>query len=105
MKKNLTYVVMAAATAVLFAGCAFHPTVGAIYQNIEAPVTATSSTEGMKTGESDQCTSILGLVATGNCSVENAKANSGITDVSSVDYQVTSYFSVYSTGKTVIKGK
>jgi len=105
MKKVLTYAAMAAATAVIFTGCAVHPTVGAIYQNIEAPVTATSSTEGLKTGESDTCTSILGLVATGNCSIENAKANSGITDVSSVDYQITSILSLYSTGKTVIKGK
>jgi hypothetical protein len=105
MKKVLLFAAVTAATAVVFTGCAVHPTVGVIYQNIEAPVTATSSAEGIKTGESEQCTSILGLIATGNCSVENAKANSGITDVSSVDYQITSYFSVYSTGKTVIKGK
>ncbi|MCJ7764476.1 MAG: TRL-like family protein [Thiovulaceae bacterium] len=103
MKKNPIFALLAAAA--LFTGCAVHPTVGVIYQNIEAPVTATGNAEGIKTGNSDQCTSILGLIATGNCSVESAKTNSGITDVSSVDYQITSYFSVYSTGKTVIKGK
>ncbi|MCJ7765653.1 MAG: TRL-like family protein, partial [Thiovulaceae bacterium] len=68
MKKNLTFALLAAAA--LFTGCAVHPTAGALYQNIEAPVTATSNADVIKTGNSDQCTSILGLIATGNCSVE-----------------------------------
>ena len=94
-----------AAVALLTTGCAVSPTSGIIYSNTQAPVTATSSSSAQViTGESDKCTSILGLIATGNCGVESAKTNSGITNVTSVDYQVTNVLLIINTGKTVITG-
>ena len=102
-----TMIKMAAltATTLMVTGCAFNPTAGIIYSGTQVPVAATSvGAAQVITGESDTCTSVLGLVATGNCSVESAKANSGITNVSTVDYKVSTILGIVSSGTTVITG-
>ena len=94
-----------AAVALTITGCAVRPTAGIIYSETQVPVTATSSSKAtVIKGTSDKCTSILGLIATGNCGVESAKANSGINTVTSVDYKVTTILGLISTGTTVITG-
>jgi len=94
-----------ATVALIVTGCAVRPTAGMLYSGTQVPVTATSvSADNTIVGMSDECTSILGLFATGNCGVESAKTNSGIKNVTSVDYKVTSILGLISTGTTVITG-
>jgi len=92
--------------AVLFSGCAIRPTHALIYSDAIAPYQATNvSADATKTGESDECTNILGLIATGDCSISSAKRNGNISTVSSVDWKGTNILGIYSTGKTIITGK
>lgn len=93
------------AAVMLLSGCASHPTMGALYSEIKAPISATANSSGMKTGESDECTSILGLVATGDCSVENAKHNGNITEVSTIDYQSKNLLGIIHKGRTIVTGR
>jgi hypothetical protein len=105
MKKILTSAIILGVSATLFTGCAVRPTAGALYTNVKVPVTATSNAKSTKVGVSEECVSILGIVATGDCSVANAKKNGGISEVSSVDYKVKNILGIISKGKTVVTGK
>lgn len=105
--KKLSLLVSTVVASALFSGCAVTPTTGFLYQNVEvagnAPVIAETKAAA-KTGESDTCVSILGLIATGNCSIENAKKNGSITNVSTVDHKRTSILGIISKGNTYITG-
>ena len=79
----------------LFTGCATLYPSGAIYTNVQLPVTATDNVgTPMKTGTA-QATSILGLVATGDASIEAAKKNGNITKVYHVDWDAMNVLGIY----------
>ena len=90
--------------AATMSGCAMQPTHALIYSNATAPVMATAS-KGSKTGESERCTNIMGIVASGDCSISNAAKNGKITTVSTVDWKGTNILGFYSTGTTVVTGE
>ena len=90
--------------ALFTTGCALRPTQALIYTDATAPIHATN-VDAIKVGESDECTNVLGLFATGDCSISSAKRNGNISTVSSVDWKGTNILGLYSTGKTVITGK
>ena len=103
MKKIL---ILGSATILLFSGCAIRPTQALVYTDSTAPYKVTNvSSDTTKTGESDTCTNILGLVATGDCSIASAKKNGNISSVATVDWKGTNILGIYMTGKTVITGK
>ena len=73
-----------------------------IGSNIEGQM-ATTETNASKTGEA--CASnILGIVASGDASIDAAKKNGGITKVSSVDFKNTNTFLIYAQTCTIVKG-
>ena len=49
--------------------------------------------------------SILGLIAKGDASVRAAKANGGITEVSSVDHSARNFFGIVGEWCTLVRGK
>lgn len=102
MKVNALFVLMTA--AVLFTGCAsVAPQGGLIFHDVKYPVTATSLSEGTKRGEA--CTnSVLGLVGSGDASIEAAKRNGGITKVTSVDANSWSLLFFYNKFCTIVHG-
>lgn len=102
--KNLIISSLVAAAALTMTGCAAHPGAGALFVDQSAPVTATANSKSTKTGISEECTSILGLVAMGDCTIENAKKNGGITAVTSVDTKRSNILGIIHTGKTVVTG-
>ena len=51
-----------------------------------------------------KATNILGLIATGDSSIDAAKKAGGIKDVSSVDHDSTSILGLFGTFCTVVKG-
>lgn len=57
-----------------------------------------------KTGTST-CTSILGLVAEGDCSISTAAKNGGITKVSTVDFDVSNILFLYATTTVIVTGE
>ncbi len=96
--------VTALASATLLTSCGGLGTrpMGAVYANVGDPVAATSSS-GHRTGTAT-ATSYLGLVALGDSSIAAAKANGGISTVSSVDVQRENILGIITKYTTVVKG-
>ena len=79
MKKVILFVY----TVFTLSSCAIvsAPVNGAIYQKTQSAVSATANTLGSKKGEAT-ATSILGLVAYGDASIQKAAKEAGITKIS-----------------------
>lgn len=82
--------------------CANMGPVGVIYTDVNVPRQATSAS-GTKVGQSVS-KSYLGLIATGDSSIEQAKRNAGISTVSSVDHKVNSVLGIYTKYTTTVTG-
>lgn len=92
--------------ALALSGCAVvsSPVGSALFTDVSAPVSATDATDSNKTGKS--CASnVLGLVATGEASIEAAKRAGGVKTVSSVDGYSTNVLFLYARYCTVVKGQ
>ncbi len=80
------------------------PALGIFYTEVKYGDTATTATAASKEGKA--CAqSILGWVATGDASVDTAKKNGGITEVSSVDHTAHNILGIVGEWCTVVKGK
>jgi len=77
---------------------------GAWYSDLRSGVAATSNPSGNLVGEAC-ASSILGLVATGDASIEAARRNGRITQISAVDEHSTSILGIYATYCTTVRGK
>ncbi|MCM2278015.1 MAG: TRL-like family protein [Oligoflexia bacterium] len=80
------------------------PVVGLAYSDVQAGRAVTSNQSGNRIGEAC-ASSILGLIATGDASVESARRNGAITLIASVDETYQSYFIFYSKFCTVVRGR
>ncbi len=107
MFKSLTLVASTAAAAVLFSGCAMTvgtPATGFLYTDAQGPGHAATPNKIAKTGTST-CTSVLGLLASGDCSISTAAKNGGISKVSTVDYKVKNILGIYATTEIIVTGE
>jgi len=93
------------ALVVFSVGCASarSPLSGAFYTSTQSGVAATPQA-GPKWGEAC-ASSILGIVATGDASIEAARRNGGITSIASVDEKASSILGIYATYCTIVRGK
>jgi hypothetical protein len=80
------------------------PIVGGIYTDVKAPLAATSNPVASKVGTAE-ATSILGIVATGDASVETAAKAAGITEIHHVDAHSTSILGVFAKYKIYVYGE
>ena len=96
--------VAALASATLLSSCGGLGTrpMGVVYAKVADPVAATNSS-GARTGTAT-ATSYFGVVALGDSSIEAAKANGGISTVSSVDVQRENILGIITKYTTVVKG-
>lgn len=101
MKKLLLLLVSAAALS----GCASAtmPVTGLLYGNVKAPLTATASTETHRVGRAST-RSILGIIASGDASIQTAARNGGITEIHHVDYESQNFFGVLAEFTVVVYG-
>ena len=83
--------------------CGHAPFVGGLYTEEQYPVSATSNHSGNRVGEAC-AVQILGLVATGDASIEAARRNGGITAISTVDQTLNSYLFFYAKTCTIVRG-
>ena len=93
--------------AVMFSGCAAYvqtPALGGLYTDTKAPVTATSNELGDKVGEAE-VSSVLGIVATGDASIQKAAENGDISKISHVDYHSKNILGIYATYTVTVYGK
>jgi hypothetical protein len=100
---KLSYLVGGLAIAGMISGCASPMPMGALYTELKLPVTATG-TAGRKEGTAE-CQSVLGLVATGDCSIETAKKNGGISKVSAVDWEAKNILGILGQYKIHVFGE
>ncbi len=103
--KNLKLVLLAV-YALGFAGCATaqSPVNGLFYTNVQTAGGATEAYGGSARGEAC-ATSILGAFASGDASIDAAKKNGGIAQVTTVDHSATSYVGFYAKYCTIVYGK
>lgn len=87
----------------LLSGCATNVPVGGLLTDVKLPLLATSASGGSKTGTA-VCQSFLSLLATGDCSVEAAKADGGITEVTHVDWKANNILGIIGTYTTTVHG-
>lgn len=100
MKRTL---LLAAALAVVLAGCASSPTMGGLYTNVKLPVSANGRIDGCtKTGETT-IMSIMGI-ALGDASIDSTAKLFGITEVKYVDAEAFSVLGVYGRYTTRVYG-
>ena len=91
--------------ALMLTGCAMvaAPVNGYFYSDVKGPAGATSNTTCSKVGKST-CSSILGLFASGDASIDAAAKAGGITKIHHVDYQSYSVIGIYATFTTIVYG-
>jgi hypothetical protein len=84
MKKLLLVVGIAA----LLSSCAMAPSplMGGLFTKVQAPLAVTSNQGSVKVGTAE-ATSILGIIATGDASINAAAKSAGITKIHHVDYE------------------
>jgi hypothetical protein len=84
--------------------CATPYPVGGLWTNVALPVTATAN-HGVaaKQGEA-VCKSYLALFSVGDCSIDVAKKNGGITKVDHVDWHATNFLGIVGTYKLTVYG-
>lgn len=102
--KKFRFVLVLGATVMLM-GCAMLVPMGGVYTGVKLPMAAPGNgSASAKTGEST-CTSVLALVAVGDCSIEAAMKSGGITKVNHVDWSVQNILGIYGTYKIIVSGE
>ncbi len=80
------------------------PVTGFLYTDVKAPLAVTSNTGSSKVGTA-KMQSILGLVATGDASIEAAARSAGITSIHHVDYEANSILGIVASFTVVVYGE
>jgi len=96
---------LSASAALFLSGCATVFPVGGIYTEVNLPVVATSATGRAAKSGTAECKSILTLVAIGDCSIEAAKRQGGITEVQHVDWHAENILGIIGKYKVVVYGR
>jgi hypothetical protein len=96
----------AAAMFLVLTGCATvrSPLNGGLYSSVTSGMSATSNQAGSRVGEAC-ATSILGIIATGDASIETARRNGGITMITSVDEASSNILTFYAKYCTIVRGR
>jgi hypothetical protein len=108
VRKTVIYLVLCLFSTVLLAGCAamaVSPTTGFLYTEIKAPITATSNSGPAEKVGKAVCTSILGLVSTGDASIQAAMLDGKITKIHHVDYHSTNILGIYAVFEVIVYGE
>ncbi|MBL7081406.1 MAG: TRL-like protein family [Candidatus Omnitrophica bacterium] len=103
MRKNGLSLVIILVAVLLLSGCATFLPYGQLYTNVKAPVAATGDVSYSKVGTAT-ATSILGIVATGDASIDAAARDGGITEIKYVDYEVNNILGIYGQYTTTVYG-
>lgn len=106
MKKKLLFACVTLGFAAFMSSCAMvqSPVSAWAYVDVKAPLAVTGNSGGSKVGTAE-CSGILGLIATGDASVETAAKSAGISKIHHVDYQASSIIGVISKYKVVVYGE
>ncbi len=106
MKKISVLTVSTSIVALLLVSCIppKGPVAGLVYTDINAWDAASGEPLGTKMGEGT-CQSIMGIVATGDCSVDTAARKAKITKISHVDYHTKHILGIISKVTVQVYGR
>ena len=105
MKRIVAPLVVSFFAATVLAGCIVpSPVAGGLYTNAKGPVTATASTAGFSKVGTATATSILGLIGTGDASIDAAMRNGGITKIHHVDYEAMQFLGLFGKLTVIVYG-
>ncbi|MBX3728337.1 MAG: TRL-like family protein [Candidatus Sumerlaeia bacterium] len=109
IKQVGAFLATVAAVAVLTTGCyqaPVMPPVGWVYSEFTAPLDYDQETSlvGERAGRASSM-SILGLVALGDCSINTAARQGGITTLHGADYEFFNVLGVYQKFTVVVRGE
>ena len=85
-------------------GCATSFPVGNLYTELKLPIAAESDVRAVKSGTAE-CMSVLGLVATGDASINTAMRNGNITKISHVDWEARNILGIIGNYKLTVYGE
>ena len=104
--RTIALLAVLATAAVLSTGCAQAraPLTGGIYTDVKDTSTVTGNTLGSKVGTA-KASSVLGIVATGDASVQAAAKAGGITKISHVDYHSVGILGLHATYTVEVYGE
>lgn len=106
MNAKIMKLVVLGLTGMGMTGCATAraPVNGVFYSDVKGPIMATTAFGGTATGEAC-ATSILGVYASGDASIDAAKKAGGIAQVVAVDQHTSNILGFYAKYCTVVYGK
>jgi hypothetical protein len=102
--KKIGLSLMAMFLAVMLYGCATPYPLGMIYTEVKAPVAAGDGMVAYSKVGTSKATSILGMVALGDCSIKAAALNAGIKNIKYVDYDAKNILGFYHEYTTTVYG-
>lgn len=105
--KQMKRFLMAGILTITLASCgafAGAPVLGTIYTDVQAPLAVTSNQIGSKVG-TGKATSILGIIATGDASINSAAKRAGISKISHIDYNSKSILGIFATWEVIVYGE
>ena len=102
--KKISFLILVVFVAASLSGCATPYPMGAIYTEIKAPVGAADGGMNYNKVGTAKATSVLGLVATGDCSIKAAAANGGIKNIKYVDYDAKNILGIFGEYTTTVYG-
>lgn len=105
MGKRLSLWLGVLMVAVLVSGCATAYPIGSLYTDLSLPTSVgqAEDTSYSKVGKAT-CNSYFALIATGDCSIETAAKNGGISKIKFVDYKANNILGVIGEYTTVVYG-
>jgi len=104
MKTKILLAVIGVGLATMLIGCATPYPYGALYTGIKSPVAVGSGDLSYSKTGTAVSTSYFGLVATGDASIEAAKANGDIKTIKYVDYKAENILGLIGTYTTIVYG-
>lgn len=104
--KKIKILSIAAVAAIMFSSCAMvkSPLNAFAYTDVKGPVAVTGNSGASKVGTA-KATGILGLIATGDASIEAAAKNGGITKIHHVDEHATNILGIIATYEVIVYGE
>jgi hypothetical protein len=104
MKKILSMVAVLTFFAMI-TGCATFMPFGSVYTELKLPIAVTANGGQVSKVGTSTCTSVLTLVAWGDCSIDAAKKNGAIAKVSHVDWDAYNILGIYGKYKLTVYGE
>jgi len=95
-------------TMVMFFGCAGPYTHGLLFSDMTVPACSPDDSSGLKLGSktgTSQMVNYVGLIATGDSSMEAAAKNGGIRNVKTVDVHYSTILGIINTTTTTVTGE